>query len=71
MIAMTIDEAVRATGMTRTRFYEIFKEGGLTPRKSGRRTLILVKELERYMLDLPRGLSNTAVKGPTGGDKGE
>lgn len=44
-IAFTIPEAVAATKMSRSEIYRAFNRGDLTPRKSGRRTLILRDEL--------------------------
>lgn len=41
------------TGLGRTTLYKLFDEGKLTPRKHGKRTLILVEELERYVRSLP------------------
>lgn len=52
-IAVTIPEAVSMSGIGRTALYKIFNEGGLKPRKAGRRTLILVEDLERYLKSLP------------------
>ncbi len=52
-IAVTIPEAVRATGMSRSSLYEALKKGELTARKAGRRTLIPFAELEAYLGRLP------------------
>ncbi|HEV2898014.1 MAG TPA: helix-turn-helix domain-containing protein [Pseudaminobacter sp.] len=52
-IAVTIPEAVEITGIGRSSLYALFKAGSLTRRKSGKRSLILVEELERYMKSLP------------------
>ena len=51
-IAVTIPDAVKATGMSRTSLYEAMKRG-LPARKAGRRTLIMVADLEAYLADLP------------------
>ena len=53
IIAVTIPEAVRVSGIGRTSLYELFKSGDLTPRKNGRRTLILMSELRSYLENLP------------------
>jgi len=45
-ITVTIPEAIGLSGIGRSTFYEIFKTGKLKPRKQGKRTLILVCELE-------------------------
>ncbi len=52
-IAVTIPEAVKASGMSRTVIYEALKRG-LPARKAGRRTLIMVVDLEAYLNDLPK-----------------
>lgn len=52
-IAVTIPEAVKATGMSRSALYEAMKRGDLTARKAGRRTLISFSDLEAYLASLP------------------
>lgn len=52
-IAVTIPEAVKATGMSRSALYEAMKRGDLTARKAGRRTLISFADLEAYLASLP------------------
>lgn len=52
-ITVTIPEAVKASGISRTTIYAALKTGALTARKSGRRTLIPYAELQRYLSDLP------------------
>lgn len=52
-IAVTIPEAVKATGMSRTSIYEALKRGDLSARKAGRRTLIPFADLEAYLSRLP------------------
>ena len=51
-IAVTIPDAVKATGLSRSRLYEALKRG-LPARKAGRRTLLMVADLEAYLADLP------------------
>ena len=48
-IAVTIPEAIKASGMSRTGIYEALKRGDLTARKAGRRTLIICADLEAYL----------------------
>ena len=55
-ISVTIPEAVQLTGIGRSSIYRLFSEGKLTPRKSGKRTLVLVEDLERYVKSLPKGV---------------
>lgn len=52
-IAVTIPEAVKATGMSRSALYEAMKRGDLIARKAGRRTLISFADLESYLGSLP------------------
>lgn len=52
-LSVTIPEAVQLTGIGRSSLYTLFKEKKLTPRKSGKRTLILVEDLKRYVENLP------------------
>ena len=52
-IAVTIPDAVKATGMSRSALYEAMKRGDLTARKAGRRTLISFADLEAYLASLP------------------
>lgn len=52
-ITVTIPDAVKATGMSRTSLYEALKRGDLTARKAGRRTLLSFADLEAYLASLP------------------
>lgn len=52
-IAVTIPDAVKATGMSRSALYEAMKRGDLIARKAGRRTLISFADLEVYLASLP------------------
>lgn len=54
-IAITLRDAAVLSGIGRTSLYKLFTEGKLTPRKAGKRTLILVSELEAYLKNLPKG----------------
>ena len=44
-IAVSIPEAVKASGMSRTSIYEALKRGELTAQKAGRRTLVSFSSL--------------------------
>ena len=52
-LSVTIPEAVEMTGISRTSIYKMFSENRLTARKNGKRTLILVEDLERVVKSLP------------------
>ncbi|WP_353644221.1 helix-turn-helix domain-containing protein [Mesorhizobium sp. WSM2239] len=52
-LAVSIPEAVEMTGIGRSSLYALFREGKITRRKQGKRSLILVDELRRYVESLP------------------
>jgi excisionase family DNA binding protein len=52
-IAVTIPEAVKLSGMSRTALYEALKKQDITARKAGRRTLISFADLQAYLASLP------------------
>jgi excisionase family DNA binding protein len=52
-LAITIHEAVKVTGLSRSRIYEALRRQELTALKAGRRTLIPVADLEAYLASLP------------------
>ncbi|MXP10758.1 helix-turn-helix domain-containing protein [Pseudoblastomonas halimionae] len=51
-IALTVQDAVKASGLSRSRIYEAMRDS-LPARKAGRRTLILASDLEAYLANLP------------------
>ena len=52
-IAVTIPEAVRLSGCSRSALYVALKRGDLLARRAGRRTLISFADLEAYLANLP------------------
>lgn len=52
-LAVGVPEAAEMVGIGRSSLYALFREKKLTPRKSGKRTLVLVDELKRYVESLP------------------
>lgn len=54
-LAYRIPEACAVSGLSRTVLYDLFKRGVIVPRKSGTRTLVLHKDLQRYLETLPAG----------------
>lgn len=52
-IAVTIPDAVKVSGMSRTAIYDALKRGDITARKAGRRTLIGFADLQAYLANLP------------------
>ncbi|MEN1927610.1 helix-turn-helix domain-containing protein [Luteimonas sp. MJ250] len=53
-LSYTVDGAVRATGLTRTRLYAAIGEGSLRSFKDGRRRMISAKALEEFITKLER-----------------
>ena len=62
-LALTIPEAAKAAGIGRSSLYEEIAKGRLQARKMGRRTIILIDELNRWLSTLP---SNDILSGPAG-----
>lgn len=52
-LAYTVADAALISGLSRTRLYQLFSEGVLTPKRAGRRTLILADELRDVVRSLP------------------
>jgi len=52
-IAVTIPEAIKASGLSRTSLYGALKRKELSALKAGRRTLIPFAELQAYLASLP------------------
>ena len=52
-LAVTIPEAVKLSGMSRTAIYEALKQNAITAKKAGRRTLIPFADLQAYLASLP------------------
>ncbi|WP_419694985.1 helix-turn-helix domain-containing protein [Mesorhizobium muleiense] len=52
-ISVNLHDAVAMSGISRSALYKLFKAGSIIPRKNGKRTLVLVEDLERYVKALP------------------
>ena len=52
-IAVTIPDAVKLSGMSRTALYDALKRRDITAKKAGRRTLIAFADLQAYLASLP------------------
>jgi len=50
-LAISVEEAAHALSVTRQHIYSLFKIGDLKSFKSGKRRLVRVSELERYIDD--------------------
>lgn len=53
VLALPIDEAARAAGISRTRIFEAVRNSEITVRKAGKATLIEIDELRRWIATLP------------------
>jgi excisionase family DNA binding protein len=53
-LSANLHEAVEMTGMSRAAIYRAIKARQLTPIKLGKRTLLPVSELERFISSLPK-----------------
>jgi excisionase family DNA binding protein len=53
VLAYTILEAAKASGLGRSTVYELIGAGKLEARKAGNRTLIPAESLRRYIASLP------------------
>ena len=52
-LAYTIPGAVRASGLARTRVYDLIERGDLAAFKAGRRTMVHAESLRAYLASLP------------------
>jgi excisionase family DNA binding protein len=52
-VAYTIRTAVAASGISRSRIYELISHGKLEARKDGRKTLVVASSLDAYLRALP------------------
>ncbi len=55
-MTLTVNEAVEASGISRTRLYQYMKDGELPVVKLGARTLIRPVDLEKFINDHVTGL---------------
>jgi excisionase family DNA binding protein len=53
-LSANMHEAVEMTGMSRAAIYRAIKAKKITPVKNGKRTLLPVSELERFISSLPK-----------------
>jgi excisionase family DNA binding protein len=53
LLAYTILDAAKASGLGRTTIYELISNGKIEARKAGARTLIPAESLRRYLDNLP------------------
>ncbi|WP_299809723.1 helix-turn-helix domain-containing protein [uncultured Roseibium sp.] len=54
-LAFQIVEAAKIVGVSRSKLYDEIQQGRLKTRKVGQRTLILKRDLQAWLNDLPSG----------------
>ena len=54
VLAHTIADAVRVSGIGRSKIYDLIRSGHIRAMKAGGRTLVCAESLRRYLADLPR-----------------
>ena len=52
-LAVSVVEAAKLIGVSRTHIANEIRKGSLTARKSGTRSLILIEDLKAYLANLP------------------
>lgn len=52
--AYTVTETMREIGIGRSKLYSEIKAGQITPRKIGKKTIFLAKDIEAYLEALPK-----------------
>jgi predicted DNA-binding transcriptional regulator AlpA len=51
--AYTVNEVIKEIGIGRSKLYAEIKDGKIIPRKIGKKTIFLAKDVETYLNDLP------------------
>jgi excisionase family DNA binding protein len=57
---LTIRQTTQIAGLGRTTLYRLISEGAIRPVKVGRRTLVIVAELDEWLVSLPRSTRSPA-----------
>jgi hypothetical protein len=52
-IALAIEDAPQAVGVSRTRIFQAIRDNEITARKAGRSTIVEIDELKRWVKSLP------------------
>ena len=60
--AYTVNELMHEIGIGRSKLYAEIKAGRLHPRKIGKRTIFLTRDIEEYLEGLPASDGNPAPK---------
>jgi hypothetical protein len=65
ILAHTIADATKISGLGRTTLYEAIGAGKIEARKAGNRTLIVADSLRTFLADLPKANIKTGQRGGT------
>ncbi len=60
-LSLSIEAVRRATGLGRTKLYEAINKGLLPAKKYGKRTIILKRDLEKFLSNLDSYSSSTST----------
>lgn len=52
--AYTVNETIKEIGIGRSKLYSEIKDGKIIPRKIGKKTIFLAKDIEDYLNALPK-----------------
>ncbi len=63
-LAFTIPGAVRASGLARSRLYDLMEKGEIAAFKAGRRTMIRADSLRDYLASLPPAVMGAGRRTP-------
>jgi excisionase family DNA binding protein len=58
--ALSVKEAAQAAGIGRTTLFEEIRQGRITARKVGRRTIIVIEDLDAWLKSLPTRVEEAA-----------
>lgn len=61
-ISVTVAQAVRLTGISKSEFYRLLADGKIPARKSGRTTLVMMADLRAYLDSLPVATFNAGIR---------
>ncbi len=59
-LSLSIEETIVATGLGRTKLYQLINSGDLKARKIGKRTIILKEDLDKFLNGLQAYASKNA-----------
>jgi excisionase family DNA binding protein len=60
-LALSVEEAAKVSGVGRTMLFAEIRKGRITARKVGRRTIIMVDDLDAWLKALPKRTDKSAT----------